>query len=47
MRIRFLKQFNIYNIILPLYRYRRHEKNLTNNTKEMAKYKKKLDKKHK
>jgi glycosyltransferase involved in cell wall biosynthesis len=46
MRIRFLKQFNIYNIILPLYRYRRHENNLTNNTAEMEKYKQKLDEKH-
>jgi glycosyltransferase involved in cell wall biosynthesis len=46
MRIRFLKQFNIYNIILPLYRYRRHENNLTNNTEEMEKYRQKLDQKH-
>ncbi len=46
MRIRFLKKFNIYNIILPLYRYRRHEKNLTNNMEEMEKYKQKLDQKH-
>lgn len=46
MRIRFLKKFNIYNIILPLYRYRRHDNNLTNNTEEMDKYKQKLDEKH-
>jgi glycosyltransferase involved in cell wall biosynthesis len=46
MRIRFLKQFNIYNIILPLYRYRRHDNNLTNNEEEMEKYKLKLDEKH-
>jgi glycosyltransferase involved in cell wall biosynthesis len=46
MRIRFLKKFNIYNIILPLYRYRRHDNNLTNNTEEMEKYKVKLDQKH-
>ncbi|CAN5872112.1 hypothetical protein BH11BAC7_BH11BAC7_35270 [soil metagenome] len=46
MRIRFLKKFNIYNIILPLYRYRRHENNLTNNTEEMEKYRLKLDEKH-
>ncbi len=46
MRIRFLKKFNIYNIILPLYRYRRHNNNLTNNTEEMDKYKLKLDEKH-
>lgn len=46
MRIRFLKKFNIYNIILPLYRYRRHDNNLTNNAEEMEKYKQKLDEKH-
>lgn len=46
LSIRFLKKFNIYNIILPLYRYRRHENNLTNNTEEMDKYKQKLDEKH-
>lgn len=46
MRIRFLKKFSIYNIILPLYRYRRHENNLTNNTAEMEKYRQKLDEKH-
>jgi glycosyltransferase involved in cell wall biosynthesis len=46
MRIRFLKKFNIYNIILPLYRYRRHENNLTNNTEEMEKYRLKLGEKH-
>ncbi|HEU4719442.1 MAG TPA: glycosyltransferase family A protein [Bacteroidia bacterium] len=46
MRIRFLKKFNIYNIILPLYRYRRHNSNLTNNAEEMEKYRQKLDEKH-
>lgn len=46
LSIRFLKKFNIYNIILPLYRYRRHDNNLTNNTEEMDKYKQKLDEKH-
>ncbi len=46
LRIRFLKKYNIYNIILPLYRYRRHDNNLTNNSEEMEKYRVKLDKKH-
>lgn len=46
MRIRFLKKFNIYNIILPLYRYRRHGNNLTDNPEEMEKYRAKLDEKH-
>lgn len=45
-RIRFLKKYNIYNIILPLYRYRRHDNNLTNNTEEMEKYRQKLNDKH-
>ena len=45
-RIRFMKKYNIYNIILPLYRYRRHDNNLTNNETEMEKYKRKLDDKH-
>jgi glycosyltransferase involved in cell wall biosynthesis len=46
LRIRFLKKYSIYNIILPLYRYRMHENNLTKNKKEMDKYKKRLSKKH-
>ncbi len=45
-RIRFQKKYNVYNIILPLYRYRRHDSNLTNNTHEMEKYRQKLDEKH-
>lgn len=45
-RIRFLKKYNIYNIILPLYRYRRHDNNLTNNMDEMEKFRRKLDEKH-
>lgn len=47
LRIRFLKKHKIYNIILPLYRYRMHNGNLTKNVKEMKKYAKKLQKKHK
>lgn len=35
LRIRFLQKFSIYHIPLPLYRYRRHEKNLTNNVEAM------------
>jgi len=46
LRIRFLKKYNIYNIILPLYRYRRHGENLTDNKQEMDKYKSHLDNKH-
>ncbi len=46
LRKRYLERFNIYNIILPLYRYRRHGGNLTDNTDEMDKYQKMLDDKH-
>lgn len=46
LRIRFLKKYKIYNIILPLYRYRMHENNLTKNEEEMNKYKQHLDSKH-
>lgn len=46
LRIRFLRKYSIYNVILPLYRYRMHDSNLTKNKKEMDKYKKKLSKKH-
>ncbi len=46
LRIRFLKKHSIYNIILPLYRYRMHDHNLTKNEGEMKKYKKRLDDKH-
>tara|TARA_B100000700_G_C14573062_1_gene636506 strand:- start:24 stop:620 length:597 start_codon:yes stop_codon:yes gene_type:complete len=45
--IRFLDRHNIYNIPLPLYRYRRHENNITNNKNEMNEYLDKLKKKHK
>jgi glycosyltransferase involved in cell wall biosynthesis len=47
LRLRFLKKYAIYNIILPLYRYRMHDKNLTKDTQKMSTFKKKLNKKHK
>ncbi len=46
LRIRFEKNHNIRNIELPLYRYRKHDNNMTNNKKGMAKYKKVLKSKH-
>ncbi|MFN5183898.1 MAG: glycosyltransferase family 2 protein [Bacteroidota bacterium] len=46
LRIRFLKKYNIHNLIIPLYRYRMHDSNLTKNKKVMGKYKKRLLKKH-
>ena len=45
--IRFLKKYTIYNINLPLYRYRKHKNNLTNNIKLMEEHKKKIIDKHK
>lgn len=47
LRIRFLKFFKIHRAPLPLYRYRRHLQNITNNKKENLKFKKKLITKHK
>ncbi len=46
LRIRFLERFNVYNIPLPLYRYRRHDNNLTNNTEAMQQAKNQLNQKH-
>lgn len=46
LRFRFLKKYSIYNIILPLYRYRKHDSNLTNNKKKMKKFSDLLNKKH-
>ncbi|MEO8209970.1 MAG: glycosyltransferase family A protein [bacterium] len=46
LRIRFEKNHNIHNLELPLYRYRKHDTNMTNNKKGMAKYKKFLKSKH-
>jgi len=47
LRIRFLKKYNIKRIELPLYRYRRHEKNLTNDMEKMCSYRELLKGKHK
>ncbi len=46
LRIRFGKSHIIKNIELPLYRYRKHENNMTNNREGMKKYKKILRTKH-
>lgn len=46
LRIRFLKKYKIHNIVLPLYRYRMHDNNLTKDKKKMAQFKQKLSKKH-
>jgi len=44
--IRFLDKYDIYNIPLPLYRYRRHNDNITNNAKEISEYLSIIKKKH-
>lgn len=46
LRIRWSKKYNIYNLVLPLYRYRMHETNLTKNDEKMSKYKQKLQEKY-
>ena len=42
LRIRFEKKFKIFRLELPLYRYRKHEKNMTNNKKVLEEYNNKL-----
>ena len=44
-RLRFEKKYIIKFLELPMYRYRRHDKNITNNTKEMDNYYHKIIKK--
>lgn len=46
LRIRWKEKYNIYNVILPLYRYRMHESNLTKNHDEMEKHRELLKSKH-
>lgn len=46
LRIRFLKKYSIRRLELPLYRYRRHENNMTNNAGEMQRHEELLLKKH-
>jgi glycosyltransferase involved in cell wall biosynthesis len=46
LRHRFLSKYKIYNLILPLYRYRKHGNNLTDNHEEMEKHAQKLKEKH-
>ncbi len=46
LRIRFLKKYKIDRVKLPLYRYRRHENNMTNDKARMEKYKRILVDKH-
>lgn len=46
LRIRFLKQYSIHHIPLPLYRYRRHDENMTNDSEGMALHLDRLARKH-
>tara|TARA_B100001063_G_scaffold229494_1_gene241748 strand:- start:760 stop:1416 length:657 start_codon:yes stop_codon:yes gene_type:complete len=47
LRYRFLKKYKIFRIPLPLYRYRKHGKNITNNKLKMKKHLRQFKKKHK
>lgn len=46
LRIRFLEKYNINRLELPLYRYRRHENNITNNIEAMDRHMGNLIEKH-
>ena len=46
LRIRFLKKYSIHRLELPLYRYRRHDTNMTNDTESHAHHMANLIKKH-
>jgi glycosyltransferase involved in cell wall biosynthesis len=46
LRIRFLKKHNIHRLELALYRYRRHEKNITNDKDAMTRHMSHLISKH-
>jgi len=46
LRIRFLEKHQIHRVALPLYRYRRHDENMTNDHGAMKGYLKDLEAKH-
>jgi glycosyltransferase involved in cell wall biosynthesis len=46
LRFRFLQKYSIHRLELPLYRYRRHDANLTNNVEAQAEHNARLIKKH-
>jgi glycosyltransferase involved in cell wall biosynthesis len=46
LRFRWASKYKIYNLILPLYRYRMHDSNLTKNESEMDHFANKLAEKH-
>ena len=47
LRIRFIKKYSIDRVELPLYKYRKHENNLTNNKEKMDDFHEMLKIKHK
>lgn len=46
LRVRFLDRYSIHHVPLPLYRYRRHEENITNDVEAMAHHERRLRDKH-
>lgn len=46
LRLRFLKKYKIERVKLPLYRYRKHENNMTNNTEQVQYFQCMLNRKH-
>jgi hypothetical protein len=46
LRLRFLEKYGIARVELPLYRYRRHNGNMTNDTSASEAYERKLREKH-
>jgi glycosyltransferase involved in cell wall biosynthesis len=46
LRLRFLDRYLIHQVALPLYRYRRHDENITNDTAEMRHHEQRLREKH-
>ncbi len=46
LRLRFLKRHDIKRIELPLYRYRRHQGNMTNDLHESRRHEENLRQKH-
>lgn len=46
LRLRFLKKYSIERVKLPLYRYRRHENNMTKDLKNMGHFQELLNEKH-
>lgn len=46
LQLRFAKKYRVERVKLPLYRYRQHENNMTNNSKQMEYYSCMLNEKH-